>query len=117
VIDANMRNIGGTFWNFVGSWRGNFGTSSTTLPGAGAQTLTDLVNRTYRMDLHTRAPIPRDAGVGRLFLPWAPSLSTIDGGYFGRKFAREATFGFFGGSTRIRLLGVTTRTSISRELL
>jgi hypothetical protein len=100
VIDANMRNISGTFWNFIGSWRGNFGSSSTTLPGAGTQTLTDLVNRTYRIGLTYESPYsPVTLGVGRLFLPWAPSLSTIDGGYFGRKFAREATFGFFAGST------------------
>jgi hypothetical protein len=100
VIDADMRNIGGTFWNFVGSWRGNFGTSSTALPGAGTQTLTDLVNRTYRIGLTYQSPYsPVTVGVGRLFLPWAPGLSTIDGGYYGRKFAREATFGFFAGST------------------
>jgi len=37
--------------------------------------------------------------VGRLFLPWAPSLSTIDGGYLGRKITRLATVGFFAGST------------------
>jgi hypothetical protein len=100
VIDADMRNIGGTFWNFIGSWRGNFGTSSMTLPGAGSQTLTDLVNRTYRIGITYQNPYsPVTLGVGRLFLPWAPSLSTIDGGYYGRKFAREATLGFFGGST------------------
>lgn len=100
VIDANMRNIGGTYWNFIGSWRGNFGSSSTTLPGAGTQTLTDLVNRTYRIGFTYESPYSRvTLGVGRLFLPWAPSLSTIDGGYLGRKFAREATLGFFAGST------------------
>ncbi len=101
VIDANMRNIGGTFWNFVGSWRGNFGTSNTALPGSGTQTqtLTDLVNRTYRIGFTYQSPYsPVTLGVGRLFLPWAPSLSTIDGGYYGRKFAREVTLGFFGGS-------------------
>jgi hypothetical protein len=100
VIDANMRNIGGTFWNFVGSWRGNIGTSNTGIPGSGTQTLTDLVNRTYRIGVTYQNPYsPVTLGVGRLFLPWAPSLSTIDGGYFGRKVAREATIGFFGGST------------------
>ena len=99
VIDADMRNIGGTFWNFIGSWRGNFGTSSTTLPGAGSQTLTDLVNRTYRIGLTYQSPYsPVTLGVGRLFLPWAPSLSTIDGAYLGRKISREITVGFFGGS-------------------
>ena len=37
VIDADMHNIGGTYWNFIGSWRGNYGTSSTNPPGASAQ--------------------------------------------------------------------------------
>jgi hypothetical protein len=100
VIDADMQNIGGTYWNFVGSWRGNVGTSSTTLPGAGTQTLTDLVNRTYRIGFTYQSPYsPVTIGVGRLFVPWAPSLSTIDGGYFGRKITQEVTIGFFGGST------------------
>jgi len=100
VIDADMRNIGGTYWNFIGSWRGNFGTSSTALPGAGTQTLTDLVNRTYRIGFTYQNPYSAvTLGVGRLFVPWAPGLSTIDGGYFGRKIMRGTTFGFFGGST------------------
>lgn len=100
VIDADMHNIGGTYWNFIGSWRGNYGTSSTNLPGAGALTLTDLVNRTYRIGFLYQNPYsPVTVGVGRLFVPWAPSLSTIDGGYFGRKITRKVTFGFFGGST------------------
>jgi hypothetical protein len=38
-------------------------------------------------------------GVGRLYLPWAPSLSTIDGGYVGRRLTRTITVGLFGGST------------------
>jgi len=100
VIDADMRNIGGTYWNFIGSWRGNFGTSSTSLPGPGTQTLTDLVNRTYRIGFTYESPYsPNTLGVGRLFVPWAPSLSTIDGGYFGRKVARKVTAGVFVGST------------------
>jgi len=33
-----------------------FRTSSTTLPGAGAQTLTDLVNRTYRIGFTYQSP-------------------------------------------------------------
>ena len=100
VIDADMHNIGGTYWNFTGSWRGNFGVSSSTLPGAGTQTLTDLVNRTYRIGFTYQSPYsPISLGVGRLFVPWAPGLSTIDGGYFGRKLTREVTLGFFAGST------------------
>ena len=100
VIDANMHNIGGTYWNFVGSWRGDYGTSNTNLLGAASLTLTDLINRTYRIGFTYENPYsPVTVGVGRLFVPWAPSLSTIDGGYFGRKITRKVTFGFFGGST------------------
>ncbi|HYL84285.1 MAG TPA: hypothetical protein VE263_08630 [Candidatus Angelobacter sp.] len=100
VIDADMQNIGGSYWNFVGAWRGNFGSSSSNLPGAGTQTLTDLVNRTYRIGFLYQNPYsPVTLGVGRLFVPWAPSLSTIDGGYFGRKLSRKVTVGFFAGST------------------
>ena len=40
------------------------------------------------------------AGFGRLYLPWAPSLDTIDGGYFGTPpGARASTAGIFAGST------------------
>jgi len=100
IIDADMRNIGGTYWNFVGAWRGNMGTSSSSTPGAPTQTLTDLVNRTYRIGLTYESPYsPTTLGVGRLFVPWAPSLSTLDGAYFGRKVARKTTVAFFGGST------------------
>jgi len=100
VIDADMHNIGGTYWNFVGMWRGDYGSSSTNLSGAASQTLTDLINRTYRIGFTYQSPYsPVTLGVGRLFVPWAPSLSTIDGGYFGRKITRKVTLGFFGGST------------------
>ena len=40
------------------------------------------------------------AGFGRLYLPWAVSLDTIDGGYVGRKFANGVIIaGVFLGST------------------
>jgi hypothetical protein len=39
------------------------------------------------------------AGVGRLYLPWATSLDTLDGGYFGKRLPKGATVGIFGGST------------------
>ena len=100
VIDADMRNIGGTYWNFIGAWRGNIGSSSSTLTGQATQTLTDLVNRTYRIGFTYQSPYSPDImGVGRLYLPWAPSLSTVDGGYFGRKVSRKVTVGLFAGST------------------
>jgi hypothetical protein len=36
---------------------------------------------------------------GLLMVPWAVSLDTIDGGYFGRKSASGTTSGIFAGST------------------
>ena len=98
-ISSDISNIGGTYWNFKGYWRGNMNISSSTPPGANTTTLTDLINRTYQIGLFYQSPYsPVTIGVGRLFLPWAPSLSTIDGGYLGRKITRLATVGFFAGS-------------------
>jgi hypothetical protein len=39
------------------------------------------------------------AGVGRLYLPWAASLDTIDGGYLGRRVGHGMTAGIFAGTT------------------
>ena len=99
-IQSDISNIGGTYWNFKGYWRGNMNVSSSNPTGANTTTLTDLLNRTYQIGLYYQSPYsPVTIGVGRLFLPWAPSLSTIDGGYLGRKITRLATVGFFAGST------------------
>ncbi len=58
------------------------------------------MNRTYHLGLYYQNPDSVvTMGVGRLFLPYAPSLSTIDGGYFGYKFSQHMTAGVFGGST------------------
>ena len=100
MIDADMTHLGGTYWNFAGYWRGYMNTSSTPIPGEGTQTLTDLMNRTYTIGFTYQNPYsPNTIGVGRLFLPWAPSLSTIDGGYYGRKIGNYTTVGVFAGST------------------
>ena len=100
VINSDMAHIGGTYWNFTGYWRGNFTSSSASSPGAGTTTLTDLINRTYHLGFTYENPYsPTTVGVGRLFLPWAPSLSTIDGAYLGRKITRGTTTGVFAGST------------------
>jgi len=99
-IQSDISNIGGTYWNFKGYWRGNMNVSSSNPTGANTTTLTDLLNRTYQIGLYYQSPYsPVTIGVGRLFLPWAPSLSTIDGGYLGRKITRHATVGAFAGST------------------
>lgn len=99
VLRADMRRIGGSYWNFTGYWRGRLNRRGSG-SSATATTLTDLINRTYHLGFYYDNPnSPVTVGVGRLYLPWAPSLSTIDGGYFGRKLTPRVTFGFFGGST------------------
>ena len=99
VIDADARNIGGSYWNFTGYWRGEFTSSSSSAANANL-TLTDLIDRTYHLGFTYQSPYSNNVmGVGRLYLPWAPSLSTIDGGYFGRKISRRFTSGAFAGST------------------
>ena len=100
LINADMTFIGGTYWNFTGYWRGNFNTSNSQNPGTQPTTLNDLINRTYQLAFTYDSPYsPVRIGVGRLYLPWAPSLSTIDGAYFARKLSRKVTAGFFAGST------------------
>jgi hypothetical protein len=100
LINADMTYIGGTYWNFTGYWRGNFNSSNSSIPGNTPVTLTDLINRTYHLSLTYDNPYsPVRIGIGRLFLPWAPSLSTIDGAYLARKISRRVTAGIFAGST------------------
>jgi hypothetical protein len=60
--------------------------------------LADLVNRTYHLSLTYDNPNSHwVGGVGRMFVPWASSLDTLDGFYLGRRYGR-ATMGVFGGS-------------------
>jgi len=95
VLRADITRINGTYWNVSGYWRGRFNSTS-----AGPQTLLDLINRTYH--LYTTYDNPNSslvAGFGRMYLPWAPSLDTIDGGYLGSKLKRGVTAGVFLGST------------------
>ena len=100
VINADMTFIGGTYWNFTGYWRGNLNSNSSGSTGTRPTTLTDLINRTYHLSFTYDNPYsPARIGFGRLFLPWAPSLSTIDGGYLARKVSRTTTVGAFAGST------------------
>ncbi|MBZ5613214.1 MAG: AMIN domain-containing protein [Acidobacteriia bacterium] len=95
VVRADITRINGTYWNVSGYWRGRLDHTA-----AGPQTLQDLINRTYH--LYTSYDNPRSswvAGFGRMYLPWATSLDTIDGGYFGRKLTTGVTTGVFLGST------------------
>ncbi len=97
VLRMDMTRIGGSYWNFTGYWRGRLSQQTGVLP---QQTLNDLLNRTYQIGFYYNNPNSRYvAGFGRFLLPWAPSLSTIDGGYFGRRLGKEFTTGVFAGST------------------
>ena len=97
VLRADITRIGGTHWNLSGYWRGRFDARSSA---GQPQTIQDLINRTYHLEMTYVNPDSRwVAGFGRLYLPWATSLDTIDGGYFGRRVGHNATVGMFGGTT------------------
>ncbi len=96
VLRADVTRIGGSYWNLSGFYRGRLNSNTVALD---QQTLTDLINRTYHLSLTYDNPSSHwVAGFGRLYLPWASSLDTIDGGYLGRRYGKM-TFGLFGGST------------------
>jgi hypothetical protein len=95
VLRADVTRLYGTYWNVGGYWRGRLDSRSS-----GQQTLQDLINRTYHLSMTYDNPGSRwVAGFGRLYLPWAASLDTIDGGYIGRRVAEGVTAGAFAGST------------------
>jgi hypothetical protein len=96
VFRGDITRIGGTYWNLSGYWRGRI----TKESAAAQQTLQSLINRTYHLNMTYDNPNSTlVAGFGRLYLPWAPSLDTIDGGYFGKRLSKGTTLGVFGGST------------------
>jgi hypothetical protein len=96
VFRADFTRILGTFWNLNGYWRGNLQTNSSTSQAS----LQNLINRTYLMSLTYVNPNSHwTAGIGRLYLPWASSLETIDGAYVNRQFGARLVTSVFGGST------------------
>lgn len=96
VLRADFTRMAGSYWNLGGYWRGRIDSRSTT----SQPTLQDLINRTYHLALTYENPSSHlVAGFGRLYLPWASSLDTIDGGYFGIRVHRGVTMGIFAGST------------------
>jgi hypothetical protein len=96
MIRTDITRINGTYWNLTGFWRGRLSNRST-----GTQTtIQDLINRTYTIGLTYDNPNSNwVAGFGRLYLPWATSLDSIDGGYFGRKLKEGVTAGIFAGTS------------------
>ena len=96
ALRTDATQIAGTHWNLQGYWRGRLTTNSQP----DEDTLQDYLDRTYTIQLFYDNPNSKwVAGVGRLYLPWAVSLDTIDGGYVGRKIASGVTAGVFFGST------------------
>jgi len=95
-LQTDMTRIAGTHWNLQGYWRGRL--TNTSQPQE--KTMQDYLDRTYIMQLYYDNPGSSwVAGFGRLYLPWATGLDTIDGGYIGRHVARGVTAGVFLGST------------------
>jgi hypothetical protein len=96
VLRVDFTRIGGTYWDLRGYWRGNIRSRSSV----SQLTLQDRLNRTYHLGLTYENPNSRWVlGVGRMYLPWATSLETIDGGYFGSRLGHGTTLGLVGGST------------------
>jgi hypothetical protein len=96
MIRTDITRIGGTYWNLSGFWRGRLSNRSTSTQ----TTIQDLINRTYTIALSYDNPNSNwVAGFGRLYLPWATSLDSIDGGYFGRKLKTGVTAGIFAGTS------------------
>lgn len=97
IVRADVTRIGGSYWNFSGYFRTRMNARHSN---DSTQTLTDLINRTYHIGVFYNNPQSRYVmGFGRLLLPWANSLNTIDGGYLGYRLSRRVTAGVFGGST------------------
>ena len=97
VLRADMTRLGGSYWNLSGYTRIQLSSMAT---GTQQTTLNDLLNRTYHLGLTYSNPQSKWVlGFGRMYLPWAPSLSTIDGGYIARRISKRFTLGMFAGTT------------------
>ena len=95
VARADFSRLFGTHWNLNGYWRGTF----QHVPAA-QQSLQDVINRTYLMSLsYINSESMWSASIGRMYLPYASSLETIDGAYLGLKLTSNGTLGMFAGST------------------
>jgi hypothetical protein len=95
VLRLDATRIAGTHWKISGYHRGRF---QSRTKATQQQTLTDLINRTYHLSLTYENPDSRwIVGAGRLLIPWAASLNTVDGFYLGRRYGKQ-TVGIFGGA-------------------
>jgi hypothetical protein len=97
IFRGDLTRIGGSYWNLSGYTRGRF---TFRKSGTGQETLNDLLNRTYTLTLYYENPGSRwTMGFGRMYLPWAASLNTIDGGYLGRRLGSRFTSAVFAGTS------------------
>lgn len=97
LLRMDVTRIGGTYWNFQGNFRGRLNSRSNP---TGPETLRDLVNRTYQVGFTYANPGSKwQMGIGRLYVPWATSLSSVDGGYLAYRLSGHMTTGFFAGSS------------------
>lgn len=95
TLHMDSSRLGGSYWNLRGYYRGYRHSRGS---GESRPMLVDLVNRTYNLSLTYDNPKSHwVAGAGRLMIPWASSLNTLDGFYLGRRYGK-ATFGIFAGS-------------------
>ena len=95
VARADFSRLFGTHWNLNGYWRGTFEHDP-----AAQQSIQDVINRTYLMSLsYINSDSMWSASIGRMYLPYASSLETIDGVYVGMKLTSNGTLGMFAGST------------------
>ncbi len=95
MLRLDATRLGGSYWSVHGYHRGRY----QMRKDYQQETLSDLINRTYTFSINYDSPKSNwMAGFGRLYVPWAASLSTIDGFYVGRRVGRQ-TLGAFGGTT------------------
>jgi len=95
VVRADFTRLFGTHWNLNGYWRGTFQHQP-----AAVQSIQDTMNRTYLMALSYINPDSMwSASIGRMYLPYASSLETVDGAYVGLRFTPNTVVGMFAGST------------------
>ena len=95
VVRADFTRLFGSHWNLNGYWRGTFQHDP-----AAVNSIQDVMNRTYLMSLSYINPdSPWSASIGRMYLPYAGSLETIDGVYLGYKTTDTTVLGMFAGST------------------
>ena len=95
IFRADFTRLLGSHWNLNGYWRGERQSGSGSIA-----TMQDLIDRTYLIALtYVNPESAWTAGIGRLYLPWASSLDTIDGIYIARKATSDSLIGIFAGST------------------